>query len=102
MNVLSYLVEEIERVFDVFFVKIYEFMFKIFFKCLRDFFRFMMEEWDVRNIVNVVKVKLVNEFVLDYIIEFGLMFLKVKVMVEVKILEEIFVIFEGIFYEGLY
>ncbi|BAD85789.1 archaeal/vacuolar-type H+-ATPase, subunit C [Thermococcus kodakarensis KOD1] len=101
-NVSSYSVEEIERALDASLAKTYELMFKILPKRSRDFFRLMMEEWDVRNIANVVKAKLANEPASDYIIELGPMLPKVKAMAEAKTLEEILVILEGTPYEGPY
>ncbi|MBP1911820.1 V-type ATP synthase subunit C [Thermococcus stetteri] len=101
-NVSSYSVEEIERALDASLAKTYELMFKILPKRSRDFFRLLLEEWDVRNIANVVKAKLVNEPASDYVIELGPMLPKVKAMAEAKTLEEILVILEGTPYEEPY
>ena len=101
-DVSSYTVEEVEKALERALAGTYELMFKILPKRSREFFKLLLEEWDVRNISNVVKAKLSNEPASDYVVELGTMISKVKAMVEAKTMEEILVILEGTPYEEIY
>lgn len=95
----SYNLYEIERALDLSLVDLVELMIKIMPKRIRGLFEILLEEWDVRNITNVIKAKLSNLPPQDFIIPAGRMFPKVKAMVESKTMEEILVILEGTEYE---
>lgn len=101
-NVSEYSVEEIEKALDASLARTYELLFKMLPKRSRDFFKLLMEEWDVRNIANVVKAKFAGENASDYLIELGPMFPRIKAMAESKTMEEVLVILEGTPYEEPY
>ena len=101
-DVSEYTVEEIERALDRALAGSYELMFKMLPKRSRDFFKLLLEEWDIRNIASVVKAKMAGEPAGDYVVELGPMLPKVKAMAEAKTLEEVLVILEGTPYEGPY
>ena len=97
-----YTAETIEGAFDEALADTYSLMFKILPKRVSLFFRLLLEEWDVRNIVAIVKAKLYGEVARDYIAELGTMVDKIKAMAEAKTMEEILVILEGTEYEEAY
>jgi V/A-type H+-transporting ATPase subunit C len=101
-NMESYTVEGVEKALESALAGTYELMFKILPKRSREFFRLLLEGWDVRNIANVVKAQLANEPAGDYVVEIGTMVPKVKAMAEAKSPEEILVILEGTPYEEPY
>lgn len=93
---------EIEKAFERALASTYLLMEEILPDRVSGFFRLLLEEWDVRNIANVVKAKIKGEPAVDYIVEIGTMVPKVKAMAEAKTMEEILVILEGTPYEELY
>ncbi|MDK2869934.1 MAG: V/A-type H+/Na+-transporting ATPase subunit [Pyrococcus sp.] len=95
----AYSVEEIEKALDLSFVDTILLFQKIMPKRVRGFFEVMLEEWDVRNIVNVVKAKITGLPAQDFVIPVGKILNKVKAMAEAKTMEEILVILEGTEYE---
>lgn len=101
-GVSNYIIEEVERALDRALAGSYELMFKMLPKRSRDFFRLLLEEWDVRNIASVVKAKMAGEPASDYVVELGPMLPKVKAMAEAKTMEEILVVLEGTPYEEPY
>jgi len=98
-DVSSYTLEEVEKALERALAGTYTLMMKILPKRSREFFRLLLEEWDVRNIASVVKAKLTDEPAGDYIVDIGTMLPKVKAMAEAKSLEEILVVLEGTPYE---
>ncbi|CAB50668.1 V-type ATP synthase subunit C [Pyrococcus abyssi] len=95
----SYNIEDVERALDLSLVDVIELMVKIMPKRIKGLFEIMLEEWDVRNIINVVKAKLSNMPPQDFIMPAGKMLQKVKAMAEAKTMEEMLVILEGTDYE---
>lgn len=93
---------EIEKAFERALASTYFLMSEILPKRVSGFFRLLLEEWDARNIANVVKAKFRGEVASDYVIEIGTMVPKVKAMAEAKTMEEILVILEGTPYEEYY
>ncbi|NJE05600.1 V-type ATP synthase subunit C [Thermococcus sp. M36] len=101
-DVSGYTLGEIERALEKALAGTYELMVKILPKRVSPFFKLMLEEWDVRNVANVVKAKLSGEPASDYVIEIGSMLPKVRAMADAKTMEEILVILEGTPYEEPY
>ncbi|AFK21933.1 V-type ATP synthase subunit C [Pyrococcus sp. ST04] len=91
--------KNIELALELSLVDLLELMVKIMPKRVKGFFELLLEEWDVRNISNIVKAKLSNLPAQDYIIPAGRMYQKVKAMIEAKTMEELLVILEGTEYE---
>lgn len=94
--------ESIDRALDKALTDTYGLFFKILPKRTREFFKLLLEEWDVRNITSSVKAKLRGEVARDYINEIGTMVEKVKAIADAKSFEEILVILEGTEYEEAY
>ncbi|AEC51750.1 V-type ATP synthase subunit C [Pyrococcus sp. NA2] len=95
----SYNLEEVERALELSLSDLLELMVKIMPKRIRGLFEIMLEEWDVRNIINVVKAKFSNLPPQDFIIPTGKLLPKVRAMAESKAMEEMLVILEGTEYE---
>ncbi|WP_010479439.1 V-type ATP synthase subunit C [Thermococcus zilligii] len=93
---------EIEKALERALASTYLLMEEILPKRVSGFFRVLLEEWDVRNISNVIKAKYMGEVASDYVIEIGLMVPKIKAMAEAKTMEEILVILEGTPYGEYY
>jgi V/A-type H+-transporting ATPase subunit C len=93
---------EIEKAFERALASTYFLMSEILPRRVSGFFRLLLEEWDARNIANVVKAKFKGEVAADYVVEVGTMIPKIKAMAEAKTKEEILVILEGTPYEEYY
>ncbi|ASJ01903.1 V-type ATP synthase subunit C [Thermococcus profundus] len=93
---------EVEKAFERALAATYLLMKEILPDRVSGFFRLLLEEWDVRNIANVVKAKVMGEPAVDYVIDIGTMVPKVRAMAEAKTMEEILVILEGTPYEEFY
>ncbi|AEH25238.1 V-type ATP synthase subunit C [Pyrococcus yayanosii] len=91
--------EDIERALELNLADLQALFIKIMPKRVKGFFELLFQEWDIRNVANVVKAKMVGEPAIDYVVPAGLLLDKVRAMAEAKTMEEMLVILEGTDYE---